>query len=135
MISSGYPGTLWIQGGLVRMTFAEWLKDRRDRARWVTAKLSEESGLSQPYITMLEKGERKPSRTAVIKIASALKTDPTPGLAAAGFLPEVDAPELATQTPKGRRILAWDEQGNPVELLPDTLRRIDVEIDINLEKR
>lgn len=60
-----------------RSPFATLLVDQRKRRGWSRTQLSEQSGLSYPYISQLETAQRKPSRRAAYQLAAALGIDPT----------------------------------------------------------
>jgi len=57
------------------------------------AVLAEQSGVSQPYISQIERGERGPSAEVLKKLAGALNTNPAELMLKAGYVPE----ELAQQ--------------------------------------
>lgn len=73
-------------GSYLGTTFADWLREARKESGRKTKPLAEAAGLSQPYVSMLEKGERDPSRETVKSLAAALGMEPGPGLRAAGFV-------------------------------------------------
>ncbi len=56
--------------------FGEALKQRRREKRVTQGNLAIIAGLDRTYISMLERGVRKPSLEAVIALATALKIDP-----------------------------------------------------------
>lgn len=49
------------------------LRVLRERTGWSSAMLSRESGVSAPYLSQLENGDRWPNATVTKKIAIALK--------------------------------------------------------------
>ncbi|HUT54494.1 MAG TPA: helix-turn-helix transcriptional regulator [bacterium] len=61
---------------LCRMLGRSPLRYLRGRQNLTQARLSKKTGLSQSYIAKLEAGERRPSKTALKKIAAALKIEP-----------------------------------------------------------
>lgn len=61
---------------LCRMLGLSPLRYLRGRANITQARLSQKTGLSQSYIAKIEAGERRPSKTALKKIAAALKIGP-----------------------------------------------------------
>ena len=58
----------------LRMRFGRALRARREAARMTQIDLAEEAGLSEGYISQLERGLRAPSLEAIAELAHALKT-------------------------------------------------------------
>lgn len=52
-----------------------FIKELRNQRKLKISKLAEISGVSQPYLSQIESGKRKPSLEIVRKLASALETD------------------------------------------------------------
>lgn len=52
-----------------------FIKELRNQRKLKVSKLAEISGVSQPYLSQIESGKRKPSLEIVRKLASALETD------------------------------------------------------------
>lgn len=100
--------------------FATWLRDTRERRGLTTQALADKAGLTQPYVSMLEKKDRKPSRRAAAQLANALEVDPSEALLAAGFVPD-DPHDLP---PVIRRELTQDQEEllDAYEGLPDTVQ-------------
>lgn len=68
--------------------FGQYLKALRKEAKLSMAKLAEESGVSQPYISQIERGERGVPSPEILKKLSAVLGKPYIDLMAkAGFLP------------------------------------------------
>ncbi|WKW86432.1 Cro protein [Mycobacterium phage ShroomBoi] len=62
-------------GGMVKQSYGVWQELRiiRERTGWSSAELSRESGVSAPYLSQLENGDRWPNATVTKKLAVALK--------------------------------------------------------------
>jgi transcriptional regulator with XRE-family HTH domain len=76
--------------------FGEWLRQARDRKDWSGERLGEEIGVNQSNISMYERGERKPRRARLLKIAAALGVSAVEALdvwSKSGLDPEVLDPE------------------------------------------
>ncbi|WP_176706372.1 helix-turn-helix domain-containing protein [Paenibacillus hemerocallicola] len=70
------------------LEFGQYLKSLRKTAKLSMAVLAEQSGVSQPYISQIERGERGiPSPEILKKLSTALNTPYTDLMAKAGFLP------------------------------------------------
>lgn len=70
------------------LEFGQYLKSLRKAAKLSMAVLAEQSGVSQPYISQIERGERGiPSPDILKKLSTALNTPYTDLMAKAGFLP------------------------------------------------
>ncbi|MGF9714631.1 helix-turn-helix domain-containing protein [Paenibacillus naphthalenovorans] len=68
--------------------FGQYLKSLRKSAKLSMAKLAEASGVSQPYISQIERGERGiPSHEILKKLSAALNTPYMELMAKAGILP------------------------------------------------
>jgi transcriptional regulator with XRE-family HTH domain len=73
---------------LEALEFGQYLKSLRKAAKLSMAVLAEQSGVSQPYISQIERGERGiPSPEILKKLSPALNTPYTELMAKAGFLP------------------------------------------------
>jgi transcriptional regulator with XRE-family HTH domain len=53
----------------------EKIRYYREQKGWDTVQLAEKSGLSQPYISFIENGKRKPSAKALDNLSEALEVD------------------------------------------------------------
>ena len=90
------------QPGKPKTEFGQWLASIRERHGLSQDDLAEAAGMSQEYISMLERGSRNPSKKSVRLISGALISADTPrdiaaniingGLLAAGFAS--DTPEI-----------------------------------------
>ncbi|MFC3788687.1 helix-turn-helix transcriptional regulator [Paenibacillus sp. GCM10012307] len=68
--------------------FGEYLRAIRKASGLSMAVLAEQSGVSQPYISQIERGERGPSPEILKKLASALGTNYSELMLKAGYVPE-----------------------------------------------
>jgi transcriptional regulator with XRE-family HTH domain len=75
-----------------------FIRDRRRDARLSLRKLSELAGISNPYLSQIERGLRKPSAEILQQIANALRISAETLYVRAGFLEQRDdAPDLAAE--------------------------------------
>lgn len=72
----------------------EFIRERRNQARLSLRKLSEQAGISNPYLSQIERGLRKPSAEILQSIAKALRISAETLYVQAGIL---EAPELDNQ--------------------------------------
>jgi len=74
----------------------EFIRDRRHDAKLSVRKMSELAGISNPYLSQIERGLRKPSAQILQQIAAALRISAETLYVRAGFLEERDgdAPDL-----------------------------------------
>jgi len=74
----------------------EFIRDRRRDAKLSVRKMSELAGISNPYLSQIERGLRKPSAQILQQIASALRISAETLYVRAGFLEEREdgAPDL-----------------------------------------
>lgn len=78
-------------------SFAELLRWYRERTGVSQARLARLVGVDHSYVSRLERGERRPSRDLVVRIADALSlpaADASALLSSAGFSPSVLDPEV-----------------------------------------
>jgi transcriptional regulator with XRE-family HTH domain len=71
----------------------EFIRDQRRTARLSLRKLSELAGISNPYLSQIERGLRKPSAEILQAIARALQISSETLYVRAGFLEERDTQE------------------------------------------
>ena len=71
----------------------EFIRDQRRTARLSLRKLSELAGISNPYLSQIERGLRKPSAEILQAIARALQISSETLYVRAGFLEERDTEE------------------------------------------
>ena len=69
----------------------EFIRDQRNTARLSLRKLSEAAGISNPYLSQIERGLRKPSAEILQQIAKALRISAETLYVRAGILEERDA--------------------------------------------
>ncbi|MFV1990920.1 MAG: helix-turn-helix domain-containing protein [Acidimicrobiales bacterium] len=73
----------------------EFIREQRRRGEMSIRSLSELSGISNPYLSQIERGLRKPSADILQQLASALKISAESLYVKAGILPErKDLPDL-----------------------------------------
>lgn len=65
--------------------FGQILRHFRKKVKLSQEKLSQESGLDRSYISLLERGQRQPTLTSILKLSKALKTS------SANMISEVEA--------------------------------------------
>lgn len=91
------------------MSFAQWVKDTRERQNLTIVECATRAGVSHPTWIEYENltKNKQPRRDTVIKIAEALRVSDNDALQAAGYHVTVEVPaELATiwrQVPTDRR--------------------------------
>jgi transcriptional regulator with XRE-family HTH domain len=68
----------------------EFIRDQRNGARLSLRKLSEAAGISNPYLSQIERGLRKPSAEILQQIAKALRISAETLYVRAGILEERD---------------------------------------------
>jgi transcriptional regulator with XRE-family HTH domain len=68
----------------------EFIRDRRHDAHLSVRKMSELAGISNPYLSQIERGLRKPSAQILQQIANALRISAESLYVRAGFLEERD---------------------------------------------
>lgn len=76
----------------------EFIRDRRSAARLSLRKLSEQAGISNPYLSQIERGLRKPSAEILQSIAKALRISAETLYIQAGILDEKDEGERSVVT-------------------------------------
>jgi len=69
----------------------EFIREQRNGARLSLRKLSEAAGISNPYLSQIERGLRKPSAEILQQIAKALRISAETLYVRAGILEERDA--------------------------------------------
>ncbi|MFN8105903.1 MAG: helix-turn-helix transcriptional regulator [Acidimicrobiia bacterium] len=74
----------------------EFIRDRRNQARLSLRKLSEQAGISNPYLSQIERGLRKPSAEILQSIAKALRISAETLYVQAGILEDRDLEESFT---------------------------------------
>ncbi len=67
-------------------TFGEHLKHLREKNGWSLRELERRSGISNPYLAQIEKGDRHPSAAMVQKLAQAYKVPVKYFMEQAGYL-------------------------------------------------
>ena len=57
------------------ISFSKYLKELREEKNLTIAKLAEKSGVSHTYVSMLERGKRKPTENIIEALSIALGDD------------------------------------------------------------
>ena len=68
----------------------EFIREQRERAEISIRKLAELADVSNPYLSQIERGLRKPSADVLQQVASALRISVETLYVRAGILPDVD---------------------------------------------
>ena len=71
------------------MDFREWLETEMKDRRFSQGKLARTIGVTQPFISLLLKGEKKPSADFCVKLAEVFELTPEHVMRIAGILPAV----------------------------------------------
>jgi len=69
----------------------EFIRDLRRNARFTSRELAEKAGVSNPYLSQIERGLRKPSAEVLAQIANALRVSTPLMYLRAGLLNEKDS--------------------------------------------
>jgi transcriptional regulator with XRE-family HTH domain len=77
-------------------SLGEYLRDQRKGAELSLRQLAEQAGVSNPYLSQVERGLRKPSAEVLNKIAAALQISAEHLYVQAGLLDEASAPVAQT---------------------------------------
>ncbi len=86
----------------------ELIKTQREVARMSVRRLAELAGVSNPYLSQIERGLRKPSADILQQIAKALQISAESLYEGAGYLPPTDKPRVGV-----REAIAADQQLTP----------------------
>jgi len=73
-----------------------FIRDQRERSAMSLRKLADKAGISNPYLSQIERGLRKPSADILAAIAGALGLRAENLFERAGFLERVDHPDVVT---------------------------------------
>jgi len=71
---------------MARLGVGEYLRDQRRQARLTLRQLAEQTGVSNPYLSQIERGLRKPSAEVLQQIAKALRISAETVYVRAGIL-------------------------------------------------
>jgi transcriptional regulator with XRE-family HTH domain len=85
---SNHEGVPTIPGGL-----GEYLKEQRNSAQLSIRQLAAAAGVSNPYLSQIERGIRKPSAGVLQQIAKALRISAEQLYVQAGLLEDGDSPQ------------------------------------------
>jgi transcriptional regulator with XRE-family HTH domain len=75
----------------------EFIREQRSTARLSLRRLSEQAGISNPYLSQIERGLRKPSAEILQQIAKALRISAETLYVRAGILEERDLEDLESE--------------------------------------
>jgi transcriptional regulator with XRE-family HTH domain len=75
----------------------EFIREQRNTARLSLRRLSEQAGISNPYLSQIERGLRKPSAEILQQIAKALRISAETLYVRAGILEERDLEDLESE--------------------------------------
>ena len=75
----------------------EFIREQRSSARLSLRRLSEQAGISNPYLSQIERGLRKPSAEILQQIAKALRISAETLYVRAGILEERDLEDLESE--------------------------------------
>ena len=84
----------------------EFLREQRRSAQLSLRQLAEAAGVSNPYLSQIERGLRKPSAEILQQIAKALRISAETLYVQAGILEERDVDEVRDEVSVGAAILA-----------------------------
>ena len=79
-------------------TLGEFLRDQRKQAQLSLRQLAEQAGVSNPYLSQIERGVRKPSAEILQQIAKGLRISAEQLYVQAGILDERPEGDLAVET-------------------------------------
>src|ERR1700757_860427 len=89
----------------------EFIREQRGSARLSLRKLSDMAGISNPYLSQIELGLRKPSAEILPQIANALRLSPETLYVRAGFLEEREGEQaLAGEIVRGPTLTEAQKQ-------------------------
>jgi transcriptional regulator with XRE-family HTH domain len=96
--SVAYPATVVADLDTRMRELGEFIRDRRQIGHLSLRKLSERAGISNPYLSQIERGLRKPSAEILQQIARALEISSETLYIQAGILdPRDDQTDLASE--------------------------------------
>jgi transcriptional regulator with XRE-family HTH domain len=78
-------------------TLGDYLRDQRTGARLTLRQLAEQAGVSNPYLSQIERGLRKPSADVLQQLAKALRISAETLYVRAGILDPDDGGERSVQ--------------------------------------
>ncbi len=79
-------------------TLGDYLRDQRRGAQLSLRQLADQAGVSNPYLSQIERGLRKPSADVLQQLAKALRISAETLYARAGLLDPAESGELSVQT-------------------------------------
>ncbi len=88
-------------------SLGEYLRDQRQAAKLSLRQLSELAGVSNPYLSQIERGLKRPSAEILQQLAKGLEVSAESLYVRAGIL-DAESPGTTTSTPDVRRAVAED---------------------------
>ena len=79
------------------LSLGEYLRDQRRSAQLTLRQLADQAGVSNPYLSQIERGLRKPSTDVLQQLAKALRISAETLYVRAGILDPADSGELSVQ--------------------------------------
>jgi transcriptional regulator with XRE-family HTH domain len=79
------------------LSLGEYLRDQRRSAQMTLRQLADQAGVSNPYLSQIERGLRKPSTDVLQQLAKALRISAETLYVRAGILDPADSGELSVQ--------------------------------------
>ena len=73
----------------------DYIRDQRDQAQMSVRQLAAAAGVSNPYLSQIERGLRRPSADILNRLAGALRISAESLYVQAGILSEDDRPEMS----------------------------------------
>jgi transcriptional regulator with XRE-family HTH domain len=73
----------------------DYIREQRDQAQMSVRQLAAAAGVSNPYLSQIERGLRRPSADILNRLAGALRISAESLYVQAGILSEVDRPEMS----------------------------------------
>jgi transcriptional regulator with XRE-family HTH domain len=103
--SVAYPATVVADLDTRMRELGEFIRDQRQIGHLSLRKLSERAGISNPYLSQIERGLRKPSAEILQQIARALEISSETLYVQAGILdPRDDETDLASEIRRDRHL-------------------------------
>ena len=99
----------------------EFIREQRSTARLSLRRLSEQAGISNPYLSQIERGLRKPSAEILQQIARALEISSETLYVRAGILEEREGADLVAEIRRDPSLS--EEQKKTLVRIYDSFRR------------
>jgi len=100
-----------VSGGRIKLgELGSFIRDQRRAARLSLRKLSDQAGISNPYLSQIERGLRKPSAEILQSIAGALRISAETLYVRAGFLDENRDHDLVSEILQDKNLTEAQKQ-------------------------